>query len=77
MGYFSNGTEGMMYEEEYCFQCIHNNEEEQCQVWYLHEVFNYDAVGKNADKNIKKILNALIPRKENGVNGECSMYLER
>jgi len=24
MGYFSNGTEGMAYEDEYCSKCVHN-----------------------------------------------------
>jgi len=74
MGYFSNGTEGMMYEERFCCNCIHNKEDEQCPVWYIHEVFNYDAVGKDADNKIKKILNTLIPRTADGFNGECSMF---
>lgn len=30
MGYFANGTEGDMYEEQYCDRCVHQNAEVGC-----------------------------------------------
>lgn len=34
MGYFPNGTSGMMYEEEYCDRCAHQRG--GCAVWLAH-----------------------------------------
>ena len=36
MGYFSNGTEGMMYEEEYCDKCWHGGDN-ACAVWLARD----------------------------------------
>ena len=70
MAYFSNGTEGMMYEERYCNRCIHGPD---CVVWAVHFDYNYD---QNKDEKIKAILSALIPR--DGLwNAECTMFIER
>ena len=57
MGYFSNGTEGMDYQEEYCFKCRNWSDEKGCAVWTAHEFRNY----KEAD-NPDSILHDLIPR---------------
>ena len=43
MGYFSNGTEGQMYEERYCSRCVHRDDEYGCPIWNLHFVFNGEA----------------------------------
>jgi hypothetical protein len=66
MGYFSNGTEGMMYEEMYCQHCIHN---EGCPVWGLHFEYNY-----TKNEEMRSILDYLIPRLKDGGNAQCSMY---
>lgn len=66
MGYFSNGTEGMMYEEKYCSKCIHGG---NCAVWDAHMLRNYDECN-----NDKSILHLLIPR--DGIHNErCLMYV--
>ena len=70
MGYFPNGTSGMMYEEEYCFRCIHDNEEQGCAVMLAHNLYNYDHCN---DKT--SILHLLIPRSESGIgNEQCRMF---
>jgi hypothetical protein len=74
MGYFSNGTEGMCYEEQYCSKCLHQGPPDGpgCTVWLLHMLGNYD----NPDDDTTP-LNILIPRTEDGLgNKQCTMYLE-
>lgn len=73
MGYFSNGTEGMVYEEEYCSKCIHSgNEGNNCPVMLAHILKNYEECN-----NEDSILNLLIPRDEEGFNKKCLMFIER
>jgi len=38
MAYFSNGTEGDMYQERWCHRCAHWSDEAGCPVWFLHEL---------------------------------------
>lgn len=72
MGYFSNGTEGMIYEEHFCFRCIHDKDEDGCAVWLAHMLRNYDECNKK-----DSILHLLIPRdEESGRNGKCRMFHE-
>lgn len=67
MGYFSNGTEGMLYEEEWCDRCTH---QEGCAVWMAHLIHNYDECNKK-----DSILHMLIPRKKDGLgNEQCRMF---
>ena len=73
MGYFSNGTEGECYFEDYCSKCVHNGDGDgpMCPVWLLHLEFNYDECNKP-----ESFLHRLIPRTEGGLsNGECKMFL--
>jgi len=72
MGYFSNGTEGMCYEEDYCSRCIHNNKDgPYCPVWTLHMLHNYDECNKP-----DSFLHMLIPRSNDGlVNEQCRMFV--
>lgn len=70
MGYFSNGTEGEMYHEAYCSRCIHDVNED-CVVWLLHLLHNYDDCN-----NDESILHSLIPR-EGIHNLECTMFFPR
>lgn len=68
MGYFSNGTEGLMFQEEYCQHCIHDMD--NCAVMLAHDLYNYrDCNNKDS------ILHILIPRGENGLyNEKCAMF---
>ncbi len=72
MGYFSNGTEGEMYEARYCSRCAHNQSEYSCPVWDAHLLANYDECNNDAS-----ILHILIPRNERGDNEQCAMFIER
>lgn len=69
MGYFSNGCEGMDYEERYCRQCVHT---EGCAVLELHMMYNYDECNKK-----DSMLHVLIPRDEKGFNQKCTMFYEK
>jgi hypothetical protein len=68
MGYFSNGTEGEMYEEEYCSKCAHVD---GCAVWDAHMTLNYEECN-----NEDSILHLLIPRSKDGPwNDKCRMFI--
>lgn len=68
MGYFSNGSEGMDYEERYCAHCLHY---EGCPVWLAHMIHNYDECN-----NEGSILHMLIPRSKDGLGNErCAMFV--
>jgi hypothetical protein len=70
MGYFSNGTEGWDYYEQYCSRCLHDKDE-SCPVWNAHLLHNYDECN-----NEGSILHMLIPREGIG-NLRCTMFIER
>ena len=64
MGYFSNGTEGDMYQQRYCNRCK-NDVNEDCPIWLAHLIHNGH-----------EILDLFIPRA--GVeNRPCTMFVER
>lgn len=73
MGYFSNGTEGMMYESEFCSRCVHQNGpdgESGCAVWLLHMLHNYEECNKP-----DSFLHTLIPRRKDDLgNEQCAMF---
>jgi hypothetical protein len=72
MGYFSNGTEGMDYQERYCSRCVHDKNED-CPVWAAHLLYNYQECNKP-----ESILHMLIPRTDNGLgNSACSLFIEK
>lgn len=71
MGYFANGTEGLIYEETYCQHCRHNPDDGMCPVWSLHMIHNYAECNKP-----DSFLHVLIPREGVG-NGECAMFIAR
>lgn len=71
MAYFSNGTEGMMYEDEFCSRCIHYSEDEGCPVWNAHLLYSYRDCNDETS-----ILHFLIPRSKNGLtNEQCKMFV--
>jgi len=72
MGYFANGTEGMIYQEEYCMRCEHDVNED-CSVWRLHLLYSYELC--NSPDNW---LDILIPRNRRGCyNEKCTMFIEK
>ena len=91
MAYFSNGTEGMIYNETYCVRCQNwgrdslskKTEVDGCPIWDAHMAFAYEEC--NSNSNAKKILDALIPMVDHtasdGISyhiaGECSMFFPK
>lgn len=72
MGYFSNGTEGDIFEANNCAKCAHNVES-GCPVMLAHLVYAYELC--NEEKHPGKIiLDMLIPRK-GAFNGRCAMFM--
>jgi hypothetical protein len=72
MGYFSNGTDGAMFEEEYCNNCVHEKIDSFCPVMEAHQLYNYDDCN-----NKNSILHILIPRDEKGYNQPCAMFIKK
>ncbi len=70
MGYFANGTEGELYEAQWCERCVHYGDSFGCEVLNLHMQFNYDECNK-ADSMLHK----LIPR-DGITNEKCRMFFE-
>ena len=49
MGYFSNGTEGALYELRYCDNCQHQDPDGQgCAIWLVHLLHSYPECGKKS-----------------------------
>lgn len=75
MGYFPNGTSGDSYEEKYCNHCIHEDGPDGksgCAVMLAHLVHNYKECN-----NEDSILHMLIPRKPDGFNDKCLLYVAK
>jgi hypothetical protein len=87
MAYFSNGTEGMMYQERYCSKC-RNYINGGCAIWDAHLFYAYEECNNDGrtsrdgertypKTNAKSILDMLIPiDKETHFAAKCSMFLE-
>lgn len=89
VGSFSNGTEGVGFEELWCERCIHYAEpdaKKQCAVWMLHLCFNSEQHESGMTKphsgtsmhgpTLKSMLSALIQEKRGG-GQECLMFTPR
>ena len=79
MGYFSNGEEGNIFEEQYCDRCVHLPEASMCPVMDLHLMWNYDACNEPNDQPDCHprgyTLNLLIPMSDDGLhNKACRMF---
>ncbi len=76
MGYFSNGTEGMIYEDRYCSRCIHQDGHDGaggCAVWLAQIMANYEECN-----NPDSVLHILIPRSKDGLeNEQCRMFVAK
>lgn len=57
MAYFSNGTEGECYREQFCNCCVHDDAEKGCPIWNAHFLYAYTEHGKPAGE----VLDMLIP----------------
>lgn len=72
MGYFSNSTEGELYEAKHCNRCIHQRKgdgERDCAVWEAHLLYQ--------DDEGQDILDFLIPQGDGNENLECTMFGEQ
>lgn len=80
MGYFSNGSEGDMYEKKYCSKCVHAPDYKKsldCPILALHEIWNYEQHGEDdVSKEKKLILESFIPQTEGHCNCQCTMFVE-
>lgn len=76
MGYFPNGTSGMIFEEEWCAHCVHEDDESGCPVMLAHIVYGYD---ERQNKPLVDVLDMLIPESKEGepYNSakECKMFV--
>jgi hypothetical protein len=74
MAYFSNSTEGQMYQERYCYRCVHYRDKgdgrgDGCPVWDAHMQYN-------GDRDKEGVLDLLIPQSDGG-NDQCEMFLAK
>lgn len=75
MGYFPNGTAGMIYEEQYCNHCIHEGPPDGpgCAVMLAHLLHNYEECNKP-----ESILHILIPIAKDGLDNEqCKLFVRK
>jgi len=73
MGYFPNGTAGMIYDDKYCNGCVHMLPEPLgCPCHTAHLIWNYDEAN-----NENSILHKMIPRNEDGFNEQCMFFKKR
>lgn len=89
MAYFANGTEGLIYQETYCFRCQNWGRDkvsevsgaEGCPIWDAHLCYSYKLCNEQGTPG-KEILDELIPMKsvktkdglEYHVADQCSMF---
>jgi hypothetical protein len=71
MAYFSNSTDAMNYETQYCSKCVHATgpDGDGCAVMMAHLLytdFEYD--------KYKSVLDELIPRSKDRRNEKCLMF---
>jgi hypothetical protein len=73
MGYFSNGTEGEIYEARYYSRCQHYPRDagDFCPVWWAHLMHC-------GEDGAQEVLDILIPqRADRPGNEQCAMFTER
>ena len=73
MAYFPNGTSGLAYEERYCHRCANYGPADGpgCPIWGAHLLHSYDGA---TEKNVRSVLNILIPEDKDGFPEQCSMF---
>ena len=90
MAYFANGTEGEMFREHWCANCVHSPAPDgpECPVWALHWAWNSEAVAARnahysketppAESEAKRAaLDLLIPMDTDERAQECAMFAPR
>jgi len=68
MGYFANSTEAAYWESSHCGGCAFSTIG-TCPVLMAHWMWGYDDCN-----DIKSRLHSMIPRDEDGENGDCFAY---
>ena len=66
MAYFSNGTEGMILDDQ-CSECLHADPDAGCPISLLQMNFNYEQ-NKAGNKKLREAMNYLI-----NDDGVCQM----
>ena len=77
MAYFSNGTEGEIWQAEHCEHCVNwQGDPVGCPVWDVHLLYNYDQCPDTlVGQRVQAILDYLIPRSEDKLSNQtCSMF---
>lgn len=67
MAQFSNGTEGMSYEETWCRRCVHDG---KCAIIAAHQIYRHKG-------EVGEVLDMMIPVDDKGYNQECRLFLEK
>jgi hypothetical protein len=75
MGYFSNGTEGDLYEAEFCANCVHRDgpDGSGCAVMLAHALHNYKECN-NPDSILHLLIPQGHPEKGGRWNEQCTMF---
>ena len=78
--YFSNGTEGDVFQSKYCYECVNWRDlkdglREGCPVWDLHIAFNYKQFDNNDTELCLNIFGAKKSIKGVSFN-KCRMFLK-
>ena len=66
MAYFSNGSEGLDWQEANCVRCANADDLGACAIWDVHLMFN-------GEEPMRPVLDALIPFGVTG-NGPCKVF---
>jgi len=76
MAYFYCGTEGADYENRYCANCIHGQDENKgCPVFSAHWLYSYQMAGEeNKEHPAKIILDMLIPMTKGNNPDVCALF---
>ena len=76
MAYFSCGTEGADYENHYCANCVHGQDDESmCPVFQAHWLYAYQmASPKCKEHPAKIILDMLIPMTKDHNPAQCALF---
>jgi hypothetical protein len=70
MAYFPNGTASEMYYDKYCSRCKFDRGANECAIWLLHLLHNYEECNKE-----DSFLHHLIPRCKDALDNEqCKFF---
>ena len=72
MGYFPNGTAGMVFEERFCDNCANAIDGRSCAIYDAHLIYNYDQFAEGQEK-LSNVLDMLIDKDKS----ECRLFRAR